>query len=92
MTGQDATLIYSLSYTLTTEAGSFTLTGQVAALERGFMMAAAQATFSVTGQNAATKYSRNMAASVGTFSLTGNDAQLNLGEVEFLPIIVFFNT
>jgi hypothetical protein len=64
------------SYTLTAAAGSYTLTGQPAALTAARRLAAAQGSYALTGQSANLLYGRNLAAGAGTYALTGQAAAL----------------
>ena len=64
------------SFTLTADAGTFTLSGQNAGLLAGRSVAASQASFALSGQNAGLIFNRSVIASVGSFSLSGQDATL----------------
>jgi hypothetical protein len=67
------------AYTLTAEQGSYTLTGQAAALLAGRALAAAQGSYTLTGQDAALLKGNTLAADQGSYSLTGQDAALLRG-------------
>lgn len=58
-------------YSLLAEAGTFTLTGNDAALRRGYALTANLGTFTLTGNDAGLRAARQMPAAVGSFTLTG---------------------
>lgn len=64
------------TYTLTADQGSFTLTGQVAALQAARTLTAESGSFTLSGQAAGLAAGRKLLADAGTFSLTGQDAGL----------------
>lgn len=63
-------------YTLTAAQGSFTLTGQAAALRAARLLTAAQGSHTLTGQAANLLAGRRLAAAQGSFALTGQSANL----------------
>lgn len=64
-------------YTLTADAGAFTLTGQSATLKATRTLPVAAGSFTLTGQAAALKAGHVVTAAVGTFTLTGQAAGLS---------------
>ena len=64
------------SYTLTAEAGSFTLSGQAAGLVAARKLSADAGAFVLSGQTVALRADRLLTASQGAFTLTGQDADL----------------
>lgn len=64
------------NYTLTASVGSFTLSGQAAALKRGLKITAAVGAFTFTGQAATLSKGYRLTAAVGTFTLSGQAAGL----------------
>lgn len=73
-----ATVQSGTAYTLTAEAGSYTLTGVAAALRQTSILAAGTGAFTLTGIDAALTYRRiiSFAADPGSYTLTGIDADL----------------
>jgi hypothetical protein len=65
------------AYTLTADAGSFSLTGAAANLYLGHVLAADPGAFALTGADASLFKGFTLAADGGTFALTGADATLN---------------
>lgn len=63
---------------LEAEAGSYTLTGTAAALERGREVAADAGSYAVTGQAANVEHGREVAADAGSYALSGTDAGLSI--------------
>lgn len=63
-------------YTLTAEAGSYTMAGQDASLRSALKIAAGAGSYSLTGQDASLRFGRKIAAGAGSYSLTGQDAVL----------------
>ena len=63
-------------YTLTAEAGSFTLSGQAAGLVAARKLSADAGAFALSGQTVALRADRLLTASQGAFTLTGQDADL----------------
>ncbi|MCA9366854.1 hypothetical protein KC887_01150 [Candidatus Kaiserbacteria bacterium] len=68
--------IAAMVYTLTADAGSFTVSGQTAALLATRNLSAAAGGYTLTGQAAALLTSRMLTAAAGSYSLSGNDAGL----------------
>lgn len=68
----------SVDYPIVISQGSFTLTGQSAALKIGRKIIAAYAAFTLTGQNALLKLGKGMQAVYGSFTLTGQNAILRI--------------
>lgn len=64
------------AYTLTAATGSFTISGQQAALSLGRQLAASVGSFSLAGQPVGILTARNLAANTGGFIITGNAANL----------------
>jgi hypothetical protein len=64
------------AYSLSAAQGSYTLTGQAAALRAARNVAAAQGSYALTGQAAALKAARRIAAGQGAYALTGQAASL----------------
>lgn len=64
------------AYTLTAAQGSYSLTGQSAALRAARTIAAAQGTYSLTGQAVGLLAARKVVAAQGSYSLTGQAAGL----------------
>lgn len=64
------------SYTLTADAGSFTLSGQDATLSKSRILTADAGAFTLTGQDATLARNRFLTADAGSFTLTGQDATL----------------
>lgn len=67
----------SAGYTISAAQGSFTLTGQAAALTVQRKIVAAQGSFTLTGQTVALKFGHVLAAAQGSFSLTGQSVTLS---------------
>jgi hypothetical protein len=65
------------AYTLTAANGTYTLTGQAAALTTNRKLAAANGSYAVTGQNAGLSQGYKITAADGTYTVTGQDAGLN---------------
>ena len=63
------------AFTLTADAGTFSLSGQNAGLTVGRSVTAAQASFTLSGQNAGLLLNRSLVSSVGSFALSGQDAK-----------------
>ncbi len=63
-------------YTLTADAGSFTLTGQAASLLASRNLTAAAGSFSLAGQAAGLLANRLLTAGQGSYTLSGQDASL----------------
>lgn len=63
-------------YTLTAEAGSYSMTGQSVGLRAARKMAAAPDSYALTGQAADLKFGRKISAGAGAYALTGQDAVL----------------
>jgi hypothetical protein len=66
------------AYTLTADAGSFTLSGQDANLTIGRILTADAGAFTLSGQDAALSVGRVITADAGAFTLTGQDATLTV--------------
>ena len=66
----------ALSYTLTADSGSYTLTGQAAILKAARLIAAGQGSYTLSGQAAILKAARLIAAAQGSYTLNGRDASL----------------
>lgn len=64
------------AFTLTADAGSFTLSGQDATLSKSRILAADAGSFTLSGQDAALSRSYNVDGGAGAFTLTGQDATL----------------
>ena len=64
------------TYTLTAATGSFTLTGNAAALSAARKMTAADGSFTLTGNATGLTVARKLIADTGVFTLTGNAANL----------------
>lgn len=64
------------AYSLTANSGSFTLTGQTAALKAARNVSAASGSFALTGQAATLKRGYPLSAAAGSFTLTGQTATL----------------
>lgn len=69
------------TYTLTTAAGTFTLTGEPTGLTAGRKLTAAQASYTLTGEAAGLKAGRLLAAAQASFTLTGEAAGLLAGRL-----------
>lgn len=70
------------SYTLVADTGTYTLTGQAAALTVSRVLTAEQGTLTLTGQDAALVVSRRLVAETGMYVLSGQDAVLVTGDEE----------
>jgi len=68
-----------MSYTLTCQAGSFTLTGISTILRAGRNIIANAGSFTMTGNSAGLRKSFNLIAQSGAYTLTGNNAGLVAG-------------
>src|SRR5688572_8537896 len=66
-------------YSMTADAGSFSLTGQSAEFRYGRLLAGAVGSFTITGQDAVLRQTRKLNADVGAFTLAGQDANLYRG-------------
>ena len=79
-TTQDPKLVVTYTaaqhYTLTAEAGSYTMAGQDASLRSALKVAAGVGSYSLAGQDASLRVGKKMAADAGSYSLTGQDAVL----------------
>lgn len=69
-----ATYTAGPTYTLTADAGSFTLSGTAASLTASRLLTADAGSFTLTGQDASLLASRTLTADPGSFTLTGQDA------------------
>lgn len=69
------------NYTLTADAGAFSLTGTPTGFLRGIKLAADAQSYALTGIAAGFTYNRPMTASVGTFTLTGQAAGLTAARI-----------
>lgn len=76
------------AYTLTCDAGSFTLSGQDATLTKTSILVADAGSFSLTGQDATLALGRVLTAEAGSYALTGQDAGLTLTPAAEAPRIV----
>jgi len=76
LTGFDANLIYTSGYTLSVEAGSFALSGQVAALEYDRMFSVGAGDYVESGQPLGIYYNRKAYVEAGNFIWTGFDVTL----------------
>lgn len=74
-----ASLTFTTAFSMTADAGTFTFTGQSAALEQGYDLPAANATFTYSGQAALLERGYVMAAAQATFSYAGQAALLERG-------------
>lgn len=59
------------NYTITADAGSYTLTGQVAIIRKTRIVVAAVGAYAITGQAASLLHSKRIVANVGAYALTG---------------------
>jgi hypothetical protein len=78
-TGQAATLTYTPlanNYTLTSDAGTFTSTGQTSLLKTTRQFLTAPGTFTVSGQSAGFQAQRYLASSPGSIAVTGESTNL----------------
>ena len=66
----------SINYTLTGNAGSYTLTGGTASLKVGRKITANAGSYTLSGGSAVLKVGRQLTANAGTYSLTGGSATL----------------
>ncbi len=64
------------TYTLTCDAGSYTVTGQAATLEVGRKLALDAGSYTVTGQAATLTFTRLLACDAGSYTVTGQAATL----------------
>lgn len=69
------------TYTLTADVGTFSLTGQPAALQAARQLVADAGSFTLSGQSAGLQASRKLVADAGAFSLSGQDAGLSAARV-----------
>lgn len=69
------------SYTMTADAGSFSMSGQSVALNRALVLVAAAGAFVLAGQDIAFSKALNVAIDAGSFALAGQDVALNVGRV-----------
>jgi hypothetical protein len=67
------------AYSLTAEAGSYTLTGQTAGTRADRKIVAEAGTYSLTGQTAALFKGKLLVAEAGSYVLSGQDAALKIG-------------
>jgi hypothetical protein len=72
--------VTSVAYTLDCDAGTFTLTGQAAALTTQFKTDADRGTFTLTGIDAELKQGYGIVAEVGSFTLTSYSADLTAAQ------------
>ena len=71
--------LFSLTYTLTAEQGTYTLDGRDANFPRIYLLDAAQGTYTLAGQDAVLRTLPVLSAEQGTYSLSGQSANLNVG-------------
>lgn len=64
------------TYTLPSDSGSFTLTGQDSTLAFNRVLVADSGSFAITGQTATLAFNRALPADSGSFALTGQDVTL----------------
>jgi hypothetical protein len=78
VTGQSVGFVYTHAggFTLAIQPGSYTLTGQPAALRAGHRLAASPGSYVVTGQPVALSRGRSVQLAPGTYFLVGNDVGL----------------
>ena len=69
------------AYTVTADAGAYTIAGQDAALVRGRIVTADAGAYSLAGQDAALKVGHLITADAGAYSIAGQDATLLRGRV-----------
>ncbi len=69
------------SFTLTADAGTYSLTGTAASLERGVLVAANGGSYTITGTAADLEFNRLIAASSGSYAITGTAANLERASV-----------
>lgn len=67
------------NYTLTCDAGSYSLTGVAALLRRGYTLAANVGSYALGGQDAILRRGYSVAADVGSYSQAGQDVALRRG-------------
>lgn len=67
--------------TLAADAGSFTITGTTASLERNRLVSAVTGTFTISGTAASLEFNRLLSAGVGSYLITGTAANLFKGIV-----------
>jgi len=65
-------------YTLTADAGSYTITGSDASLLFDRSLSAESGSFSITGSDASLLLDRSLSAEQGSYSITGSDATLRI--------------
>lgn len=79
------TVVYTVAYTITAAAGSFTLTGIAAGLKSARKLTAARGEFTLTGNDVTLTYTPaeegayTLTAAPGEFTLTGNAVTLRVG-------------
>jgi hypothetical protein len=61
-------------YTLTCDAGAYTIAGQDAALRKSKLLAADAGAYAIAGQDAALKVGRRLTADAGAYVIAGQDA------------------
>lgn len=69
------------TYTLTADAGSYTVTGQAATLAASRQLALDVGSYTVTGNSAGLLASRLLNLDTGNYTLTGNDAGIIVGRL-----------
>jgi hypothetical protein len=69
----------AVSYAMTAAQGSYTLSGQVAALTHGYPMAADQGSYTLAGQVVGLRTSRRATVDSGNYTLTGQATTLEQG-------------
>lgn len=69
------------AYTLTAQAGSYSLTGQSATITRNRALTASAGSYAVTGQSATLVKGRVLTAQAGSYSLTGQSANIDYAAV-----------
>ncbi len=82
VSGNNATLTYeegSGAEVLTADAGTFSLSGQAASLERGYLLSLATGSFAISGQAASLERGYLLSLATGSFSLSGQAASLERG-------------
>ena len=77
--------VTSSGYTLTAVGGTYTLTGQAAALRGSRAITAAQGSYALTGQAGALRAARRIAAEQGSYVLTGQAAALRAARAVAAP-------
>jgi len=74
-------------YTLTLDAGSFTLTGGAVGLRAARTLSASAGSFALTGSAVGLRADRRLALSVGSFTLTGPDVTLTYTPAGADPVL-----